>query len=188
MAAELTFSSVFLPFPRWRRLIDETARLNVPLARCLVMLRITWEESYLTDAQLQARVKYLLGLDCFGDDVDVTAAGDIEAVHRVFLAAGHELIYSDEPGRTGYWVKGRPRLDPKMVQEIRGAIAEIDLEQVRRWRLMTTAERFQIAADLSDAMAETAIYRVMLQNPGMARLDAICLVRERTKQLDKFRL
>ena len=75
-----------------------------------------------------------------------------------------------------------------MVQEIRGAIAEIDPEQVRRWRQMTTAERFQIAADLSNAMAETAIYRVMLQNPAMARLDAIRLVRERTEQLDKFRL
>ncbi len=50
------------------------------------------------------------------------------------------------------------------------------------------SERFQIAADLSDAMTETAIYRVMLQNPEMARLDAIRLIRERTEQLDKFRL
>ena len=188
MATELTFSSVLLPFPRWRRLIDETARLDMPLARRLAVLRITWEESYLTDAQLQCRVKDLLGLDCLGDDGDVTVASDIAAVQQVFLAAGHELVYSDEPGRTGYWVKGRPRLDQKMVQEIRGAIAEIDPEQVRRWRRMTTAERFQIAADLSDAMAETAIYRVMLQNPEMARLDAVRLVRERTEQLDKYRL
>ena len=188
MTTELTFSSVFMPFPKWRRLIDETARLDMPLARRLVVVRIIWEESYLTDAQLQSRFKDLLGLDCLGDDGDVTIASDIAAVQQVFLAAGHELVYSDEPGRTGYWVKGRPRLDQKMAQEIRGAIAEIDLEQVRRWRRMTTTERFQIAADLSDAMAETAIYRIMLQNPGMARLDAIRLVRERTEQLDKFRL
>ena len=137
MASELTFSSVFLPFPKWRRLIDESARLDMSRARRLALLRITWEESYLTDAQLLVRVKDLLGLDCFGDDVDLTIAGDIEAVHRVFLTAGHELVYSKEPGLTGYWVKGRPRLDQKMAQEIRGAIAEIDPEQVRRWRRMT---------------------------------------------------
>ncbi len=188
MATELTFSRVFLPFPKWRRLIDETARLDVPLARRLALLRITWEESHLTNAQLQSRVKDLLGLDCFSDDAEGAMVDDMQEVRRVYLVAGHELVYSDGPGRTGYWVKGRPRLDQKMAQEIRGAIAEIDPEQVRRWRQMTTAERFQIAADLSDAMAETAIYRVMLQNPGMERLDAIRLVRERTEQLNKFRL
>ena len=60
----------------------------------------------------------------------------------------------------------------EMRAEIRGAWAEIDLEQMKIISKMTIAERAERGFDMCESVMQVAIYRLRLKNPELSPVEA----------------
>jgi hypothetical protein len=63
-------------------------------------------------------------------------------------------------------------LTEEMRQEIRGACAEVDPEQMAIIARMTPAERFTRGVALSESVLQVAIYLLQKAEPGLTSLEA----------------
>jgi hypothetical protein len=134
----------------WLAWLRETSERDVRVARRAALLRLIWQEAYLTREGLITRVEALLGQGCFGPSPPATFYRDIAAVRQALAEAGHRLAYSRRPARTGYYVEGRPLLDERLQRLIAGAVAEVDPEQITIYRQLAPAQRVWQVAHLSD--------------------------------------
>ncbi len=154
------------PIDTWLRWLRETAEGDLPAARQAALLRLVWQESYLTRQGLIARVEALLGWGCFGSTPRRTFHRDMAAVRRALAEAGHRLRYSRQVNRRGYYVEGRPLLDEHLRHLIAGAVAEVDPRQIAIYRRLEPAQRVWQAAHLSDWLRRANQRR--LQRIGIA--------------------
>src|SRR4051794_37686643 len=65
----------------------------------------------------------------------------------------------------------------KVRREIKGAVAEIDMEQVRIMRTKTPAEKFQMAVSMIHAAEQAGAYQLQLREPELSEEEALRIVR-----------
>lgn len=65
----------------------------------------------------------------------------------------------------------------KMRRQIAGAVAEIDLEQMKIVRKLTPAARVQMAASMIDAAERVGAYRLRRRDPTLSEEDALRIIR-----------
>ncbi len=162
---DLSLSSALQPFDAWLQGLRELTRQDLPCARRCALLRLVWQESFLTREGLISRVEDLLGRGCFGGRVPAGALAssfsrDMAAVRGALRQAGQSLAYSRQPGKPGYYVPGRPILDESLARMIAGAKAEVDERQIQIFRRLRPQERIRQAAYLSDWLRQANAYRM----------------------------
>jgi hypothetical protein len=135
-------------------------------------LTLIWQENYQDQATLVTRVRYQLGLDCFGANSALTFRRDMQAVKAILADGGFELKYSRRPERRGYYIPGRPDLAPEIATAIQHAIEEVDTRQIEIWRHMTVAQRVRMATGMSDSLRSIAVHRLRQAHPALDRLSA----------------
>lgn len=129
-------------------LSDVIARDRVT-ARRSALLEILWHERYLTREQLIARVEFQLGTNCFGAKTwQETFFRDMRFVKKAFSNAGYTLKYSRSAESPGYYLEGESRLHKDIAIAIRGAIAELDNEQMKIYRNLQPAQKFAQAVSM----------------------------------------
>jgi len=106
--SRLTVSPNQMPMEDWVAYLRKMAERDLPAARRAALLRLVWEESYLTRQGLIARVEALLGRRCFGPSPRAAFYRDMAAVRRALAGASHRLLYSRRRDRKGYYVEGHP--------------------------------------------------------------------------------
>lgn len=146
----LTVPPTDVAFDQWLARLRERAERDLPAARRAALLRLVWEESYLTRDGLITRVEALLWRGCFGRSQRSTFYRDMAAVRRALAQAGHTLAYSRRRDHKGYYVEGRPLLDERLQRLIAGAVAEVDPRQIAIYRRLEPAQRLWQAGHLSD--------------------------------------
>ena len=142
-----------------------------------VMMRMIWQVAYYTSTSLVANIDYLLGRSAWESDVRATLAVDICAMRSAFAAAGHRLAYSNGP-RKGYYIRGRPELDPQLVRGIRGAVAEVDPAQLAIIGRHSAAERFEQAAAMIEFVQRAGALRLRQRQPHLSEAEALYRVRQ----------
>lgn len=165
--SRLTLPPNDVPIDDWLAWLRETAERDLPTARRTALLRLVWEESYLTRQGLIARVEALLGRGCFGPSQRSAFYRDVAAVRQALAEADHKLAYSRRRNRPGYYVEGRPLLDERLQRLIAGAVAEVDPRQIAIYRRLGPAQRVWQAAHLSDWLRRANERR--LQRRGVAQ-------------------
>ena len=161
-----------LPREIWQEFLHQTARTNPPAARRMALLSLLWSESFLSRQALIARVEALSGVGCFGKHPLLTFARDIKFVRDVLKAAGHQLRYSRRTEQPGYYIPGRPLLDPHLVKVIHAAVDEVDPEQVAIYARLSPAQRMHQGASLSDYLRQQAARLIMRDNPEFDEAEA----------------
>ena len=167
----------------WRGLVQEAARRDLVTARRTLLVVFLWQESYLPQETLVARVRYRLGPDCFGSNSALTFRRDMQAVKAILAASGFVLSYSRRAERPGYTIEGRPDLAPEIIQAIRGAAQEVDPRQIEAWNRLTAGQRLALSTRLSDDMLGMAVHRLMQERPELDRRAAQREVLHRYYQL-----
>ena len=175
----LTWPPNDVPMDDWLAWLRKRAEGDLPAARRAALLRLVWEESYLTRQGLIARVEALLGRGCFGASPHSTFRRDIAAVRQALAEAGHRLTYSRRRGRKGYYVEGRPLLDERLQRLIAGAVAEVDPRQIVVSRRLTPAQQFQQGRSMTELAEQVATYRLRQRQPELSETQARRVVRER---------
>lgn len=149
----------FYPPPvQSRSFIFQDARdRDLVTARRALLLEFIWRERYLTRDGLRLRIEALLGRGCFGASAwkDVFFR-DMRVVKGALKAAGYKLRYSRHPKQTGYYLAEQPALAPEIATALRSCAADIDPTQIRIFRNMTVAERFQLGFSVSEAARQVA--------------------------------
>jgi hypothetical protein len=134
----------------WLAELCEAAEQDLPAARQAALLRIIWQESYLTRRGLIARVEAILGRGCFGSSPHRAFRRDIAVVRQVLADAGHILSFNRRRDQKGYYVEGRPLLDERLQRLIAGAVAEVDPQQIAIYQRLGPAQRVWQAGHLSN--------------------------------------
>ena len=129
------------------------------------MLRILWQEHYFTSEQLIARVESMIGPGYFGSDSKATFRRDIAVVRASFAANGHMLKYGECEGEQGYYIVGRPSMNPLLKKMIVGAVAEIDPAQMAITRWLTPAQQVQKALSMIKMAEQAGVYQLRNKNP-----------------------
>jgi hypothetical protein len=155
-----------IPIDSWLARLREAGERDLRSARQMALLRLVWQEAYLTREGLIARVEALLGRGCFGPSPRATFYRDIAAVRRTLIKGGHRLVFSRQLSGKGYYVQGRPLLDERLRHLISGAVAEVDPQQIAIYRRLGPAQRMWQLAHLSDWLRQTNQRR--LQRKGSA--------------------
>ena len=176
---DLTILSANIPIDAWLTQLRQMAERDLPAARQAALLRLIWQESYLTREGLIARVEALLGRGCFGTSPHAFFHHDIAAVRRTLAQAGHRLVYSSQPPRKGYYVEGRPLLYEHLQRLIAGAAAEVDPRQIAVSRHLTPAQQFQQGLSMTRLAEQVAAYRLHQRQPHLSEEQARRLIRER---------
>ena len=68
-------------------------------------------------------------------------------------------------------------LTDKVRKAIAGAIAEIDIEQMKILRTLTPAQRVQQALSMIEATEQVSAYRLRQREPELSEIDALRIVR-----------
>jgi hypothetical protein len=63
---------------------------------------------------------------------------------------------------------------------VRGAVAEVDPEQVLMSRHLTSAQRFRQATSMIELSEQVAAYRLRLRHPDLSEVEAVRLIRSRS--------
>ncbi len=171
-----------LPTELGRALLHEAATRDMVTARRWVLLSVVWCEAYLSAAGLMSRVRAVLGAGCFGQ-ADVAAfRRDMRAIKVVLQSAGRTLKFSRRPEQGGYYVQGRPPLDPELAQSIRSALSDLDLRQIELAGRLSAAQRVWQAGRLSDQLRRMAVRRLRRERPNLSLLEARREVLDRYEQ------
>lgn len=138
-------------------LLQDARERDLVTARRALLLEFIWRERYLTREGLLWRVEALLGRGCFGASAwEDVFYRDMREVRSALKAAGYELRYSRRPEQPGYYLAGEPAVCSEMATAMRSCAADIDPEQIRIFRNMSVAERFQLGFSVSEAARQAA--------------------------------
>jgi len=149
-----------------------TAESSLSIGRRLALLGVLWNESYLRQPALVARVEALLGAGCFGKRRSLTFARDVQFIREILKAEGYRLGYSRRQKRAGYYIAGRPPLDLALVKRIEAAVSEVSPEQISVYSRLTPAQRVRQGASLSDRLRRQAARRLKEENPQLGEAEA----------------
>jgi hypothetical protein len=140
-----------LPLAFSQLLLQDAEQRDLVTARRSALVRLLLSENFLTRAQLIVRVEMRLGRDCFGVNArHDTFYRDMRFVKQAFSLTGSVLRYSRRKGQRGYYQPGRGRLDQDTAAAIRGALAELDGQQLTIFKGLTLVQKFAAAASVID--------------------------------------
>lgn len=169
------------PIEEWRTLLQGLASRDMTMARRTALLRLVWQESFLTREGLITRVEGLLGRGCFGKDSRATFFRDMRAVRRFLAQEGHRLLYSRRQGAKGYYVEGRPPLDERLQRLIAGAVAEVDPRQIAIYQRLSPAQRFHQGLSLIKWAERITVRQLQRRHPHLREREAYQWVRAEQK-------
>jgi len=165
-------------------LLTDAVDRDLVTARRLALLRLVWQESFLSSTGLISRTEAILGRGCFGTAAAATFRRDIRALKAILQRAGFSLRFSRQSGRGGYYVVGRPELAPELARMIEAGMQDVDPQQIALAARLTPADRIQQAGQLSDGLRRMAVRRLMNEQPGLGLREAYREVSHRYNQLD----
>jgi hypothetical protein len=161
-------------------ILRDAMQRDITTARRAALLRILWNERYLTRAQLIARTEYMLGKNCFGISAwEDSFYRDMRVVKQAFKAAGFDLEYSRGKEKSGYFIKGQMELSPEFNQMIVSSASEVDPRQIEIYHQLTAAERFRQGSSISDTARKVVAHRIRQENPELSELEANRLALQR---------
>jgi hypothetical protein len=161
-------------------LLQDAIQRDITTARRVALLKILWNERYLTRAQLVVRVEYKLGRNCFGTSAwEDTFYRDMRVVKQAFQEAGYVLEYNRNKEHTGYYVQGQSTLSPEFRQMVKASAAEVDQRQIDIYRRLSAADRFRQGCSISDTSRNVVAYRIRQENPELTPLEANRLALQR---------
>lgn len=141
-------------------LLEDAASRDPVTARRKLMVDILSRERFLDRSALIARVEMVLGQGCFGNSAwEDVFYRDMRVVKKAFRAVEIELAYSRTKGKAGYYLRGKGEFSPKMVQQIRGAAAEVDPRQIEITRTLAPPERIQQGLSMTHLAHQVTGYR-----------------------------
>lgn len=161
-------------------LFQDAIQRDKTTARRAALLKILWNERYLTRSQLIARVEYQLGKNCFGVSAWEDAFyRDIRMVKQAFLAAGLSLEYSRDKKRSGYYIREQDALSPQFMNMVRASAAEVDQRQINIYNSLSPAVRFRQGCAISDTARNVVAFRIQQENPSLTVQEANRLALQR---------
>jgi hypothetical protein len=166
------------PILHWLAQARRAGSLAEPALRRSLLARMIWQASYQRSPGLIDNVAYLLGGKVWGAHPRATLAADLLALRRALAAAGHRLRYSNQSGQKGFYVQGRPPLDPQLVKGICGAMAEVDPAQMAILRRLTPAQRFAQAMSMIEFVHKAGARRLRHRQPSLSEQEALRLARQ----------
>jgi len=172
MSAILCLAWKEVPIDEWRALLQGLASRDMTAARRTALLRLVWQELFLTREGLTARVEGLLGRGCFGKDSRATFFRDVRAVRHFLAQEGQRLLYSRRRGTKGYYVEGRSPLDERLQRLIAGAVAEVDTRQIAIFQRLSPAQRFQQGCSLIKWAERITVRQLQRRHPHLSEAEA----------------
>jgi hypothetical protein len=161
-------------------LIADAMQRDLTTARRIALLKILWQERYLTRVQLIARIELQLGRNCFGSSAwQDTFYRDMRVVKQAFEAAGFSLLYSRDKQHSGYYLQGQEALSSEFKQILRSSVSEVDQRQIDIYRKLSPADRFRQGCSISDTAREVVAYRIRQENPKLSMNEANRIALER---------
>ena len=154
-------------------IFQDAIHRDITTDRRFILLKILWNERYLTRAQLMSRVEYHLGRNCFGISAwEDTFYRDMRVVKQAFQADGNVLAYSRNKEHAGYYLQGQPALSPEFKQLVKASVAEVDQRQIDIYRQLSAAARFRQGSAISDTARNVVAYRIRQEHPEITPLEA----------------
>ena len=135
---DLNFDST--PILTWLDRARAKNELSLIDLRRSLIARMIWKVSYQRSIGLIENVRFLLGSRAWGDRPRTVLAEDILVLRRALAEAGQHLAYSRRREMEGFYLRGRPLIDPQMKRRMIGAMAEGDPQQMAIARQLTVAE------------------------------------------------
>ena len=178
MESDLDLALDSTPIITWLARQRRAATLDPTALRRSMIARMIWQVSYQCSPGLIANVAYLLGWRTWGEHPRTTLAADIYVLRYALAAAGHHLAYSIKPNQRGFYIQGRPALDPQLERGIEGAFAEVDPAQTAILAHQTPAERFAEAAAMIEFVQQAGALRLRQRQPHLSEEQALYLVRQ----------
>jgi len=162
-------------------LLQDAIQRDLTTARRAALLRILWNERFLTRSQLITRVEYQLGRDCFGVSAWEDAFfRDMRVVKKAFQKVGLVLDYSRKKEKLGYYVREQEVLSLEFKQMIKAGAAEVDQRQIDIYRKLSPAARFKQGCAISNTARNVVAYRIRQENPKLTPQEAQKLALQRT--------
>ena len=149
-----------LPHEIEQTLLIDSIERDRTTARRAALVRVLWQERYLTREGLISRVEGELGRGCFGSTAwEDTFYRDMCLVRKAMEKAGYQLAYSRNKANPGYYLRGQSRLHADLVEAIAGSVAEVDPVQISIYHRLSPAERFRQGCSISDTARRAVAYR-----------------------------
>lgn len=140
-----------LPEESQSYLLLDAQKRDVVTARRVNLLRILWRERYLTRAGLMSRVEIVMGYACFGEKSwEDNFYRDMRVVKTALKYSGHELNYSRQREKPGYYLVGEPGLHPDEEKAVRAALRELDPHQIEIYKRISPAQKFFQACSITN--------------------------------------
>jgi hypothetical protein len=174
---------VSLPLALHLGLLEDAIYRDGVTARRSTLLRILWQESFLSGAGLVTRTEAIVGRGCFGTAAAANFRRDIHALKAILKRAGFSLRFSRRAGRGGYYIAGRPDLAPELARLIQAGMRDVDARQMELAARLTPAQRVRQAGQLSDGLRRMAVRRLLAERAGLSLQEAH---REVAQRYDQF--
>lgn len=166
------------PIITWLAQARQTGHLDGPALRRSLLARLIWKVSYQGETGLIENIAYLIGRRTWGEYPRATLAQDICALRHALATIGYHLTYSNRPVHKGFYIRGRPLLDPQLERRMIGAMAEIDPVQMAITRQLSVAARVAQALSMIDAAEQAGVYRLRLRKPHLSEQEALRMIRQ----------
>ncbi|MEJ2487986.1 MAG: hypothetical protein P8Y68_19895 [Anaerolineales bacterium] len=132
-----------LPEKITHALLQDTASRDLVSARRQLLIRILWFERFITRNQLIERAEFELGKNCFGakawEDIFYR---DMRFVKEAFAQASYSIKFSRDANSPGYYLENQPPLHPRMKKGIKGALEELDDQQIEIYKKLSPEQKF----------------------------------------------
>lgn len=162
-----------LPAVMKEALLRDAIQRDITTARRVALLEVLWNERYLTQVQLIARIELRLGKNCFGVSAwEDTFYRDMRIVKQALEVAGFRLLYSRKKQQPGYYLDGQPALSSEIKQVLKTSAAEVDQRQIDIYRKLSFTERFYQGCSISDTARNVVTYRIHQENPRLSLVEA----------------
>jgi len=178
MESDLDLDLDSTPIITWLAQQRKAATLDPAALRRSMIARMIWQVSYQRSPGLIANVAYLLGWRTWGEQPRLTLAADIYLLRRALADVGHHLAYSIKPNQRGFYIQGRPALDPQLERRMKGAMAEIDPAQMAITRRLAPAQRFAQAMSMIEFVTNAGAYRLQQRQPALSWPEALQRARQ----------
>ncbi|MFO7943452.1 MAG: hypothetical protein R6U51_04035 [Anaerolineales bacterium] len=153
--------------PIHRILLEDAVERDRVTARRKLLADVLSRERYLTREDLMARVEIVLGKGCFGEaSWEDVFYRDMRVVKDAFRAAGHEVAYSRKKAQSGYYLREEGEISQRVEQQIKGAVEEIDPEQIVVTRRLSPAERVQQGFSITQLAHRVTRFREQQREAG----------------------
>jgi hypothetical protein len=166
------------PIITWLAAARQAGDLDRPGLRRSLIARLIWQVSYQRSPGLIENVAYLLGWRIWGENPRATLAEDIWALRQALAMEGKRLAFCVKPGQRGFYVRGRPLLDPQLEKRMLGAMAEVDSAQLAITRRLPMVERFAQGFSMIEAIERAGAYRLRIRQPHLSEAEALYLTRQ----------